>query len=258
MVDQGVVGPKAGLKSRSGRRGVGKGPKLTAPSTSKAKTREGKFDSAPGNQKSAGQHFVQTFLRYQTIGRRRTGRLEIASARIAHGISSGSLDTPHKVWKEYTSIVPDDEEFGEDFRRWSENKSARVRYILAELEKAEFRLSNNGADPEESPLWEEMTLEHIFPRNPGNEWSNELNMFPELREEYLHKLGNLCLLQGQPNKKSSNRGFSFKKEQLYSKSNLTLTSQIAQTFHEWSPASIDDRQKELSKLAIVAWPLPQA
>ena len=61
-------------------------------------------------------HLITLTVRYQTIGRRRTGRLEIASARITHGISSGSLDTPHKVWKEYTSIVPDDEEFGEDFR----------------------------------------------------------------------------------------------------------------------------------------------
>ena len=96
-----------------------------------------------------------------------------------------------------------------------------------------------------------MTLEHIFPRNPGNDWSNELKKFPGLQEEYLHKLGNLCLLQGQPSQqKSSNRGFSFKKEELYSKSNLTLTSQIAQTFHKWDPASIDDRQKELSKLAL--------
>ena len=70
-------------------------------------------------------HLIILTVRYQTIGRRRTGRLEIASARIAHGISRGSLDTPHKVWKEYASIVPDDEEFSEDFRRWSENKSAR-------------------------------------------------------------------------------------------------------------------------------------
>ena len=63
MVDQGVVGPKARLKSRSGRRGVGKGPKLTAPSTNKAKNQEGKPASVPGNQKSAWQHFVQTFPR---------------------------------------------------------------------------------------------------------------------------------------------------------------------------------------------------
>ena len=177
-------------------------------------------------------HLVILTMRYQTIGRRRTGRLEIASARIAHGISKGELNTPHKVWKEYLSIVPNDEEFVEDFVRWSENKPARVRYILAELEKAEYKQSHNGADPEESPLWEELTLEHIFPANPSNEWSDEIKKFPELRQEHLHKLGNLCLLQKKPNKTSSSKAFSFKKEHIYAKSELTLTSHVAQVYFQ--------------------------
>ena len=201
-------------------------------------------------------HLITLTVRYQTIGRRRTGRLEIASARVALGIFEGELNTPHKVWKEYSSIVPSDEEFMEDFGRWSDNKSARVRYILAELEKAEFKQSNNGADPEESPLWEELTLEHIFPVNPGSEWSNELKYFPALRQEYLHKLGNLCLLQKHQNNKLGNRGFSYKKEHLYVESELTLTSQIALTYSQWDPDSIDHRQKQLGSLALIAWPLP--
>ena len=201
-------------------------------------------------------HLVTLTVRYQTIGRRRTGRLEIASARIAYGIFKGEFNTPHKVWKEYSAIVPNDEEFLEDFGRWSENKSARVRFLLAELEKAEFKQSNKGEDPEESPSWEELSLEHIFPVNPGNEWSDEAKEFPELRLEYLHKLGNLCLLHEKPNKISANRAFSFKKENQYAKSTLTLTSRIAETYSKWDPDSIDDRQKQLGGLALVAWPLP--
>ena len=201
-------------------------------------------------------HLIVLTLRYQTIGRRRTGRLEIASARIAHGISKGELNTPHKVWKEYSTIVPNDEEFAEDFGRWSDIKSARVRYILAELERAEFRQSNNGAEPEKSPLWEELTLEHIFPINPSNEWSNTINQFPELQQEYLHRLGNLCLLQKKPNKTSANKAYSFKTQDLYVKSELALTSQIAHKYPNWDPASIEHRQKQLGSLALVAWPLP--
>ena len=201
-------------------------------------------------------HLVILTVRYQTIGRRRTGRLEIASARIAYGISKGELNTPHKVWQEYASIVPNDEEFAEDVGRWSESKAARVRYVLAELETAKFRQRNKGEKPEESPIWEELTLEHIFPKNPGNEWSNEIKKFPELKQEYLYRLGNLCLLQEVPNKKSANRGFSFKKEDLYAKSKLTLTSQIAQEYSNWDPVAIEHRQKRLGKLALLAWPLP--
>ena len=201
-------------------------------------------------------HLVVLIVRYQTIGRRRTGRLEITSARIAHRIFRGELNTPSKVWKEFSSMVPSDKEFVEDFRMWSEDRSYRARYILAELEKAEFKQSNNGANPEESPLWEELTLEHIFPMNPGNEWSNETKEFPELQQEYSHRLGNLCLLHKKPNKIAANKGFSFKKDELYAKSELTLTSQIAQKYCKWDPAAIDARQKTLGQLALVAWPLP--
>ena len=214
----------------------------------------GVFD--PGEMERLLNHLIILTVRYQTIGRRRTGRLEIASARIAHGITKGEFNTPHKVWKEYSSIVPSDEEFTEDFGRWSDNKSARNRYILAELEKAEVKQSNNGADPEESPLWEELTLEHVFPVNANNEWSNEIKASPELKQEYLHRLGNLCLLQVKPNKKSANKGFSFKKEHVYANSKLSLTAQIAETYCRWDPASIDDRQKYLGRLALGAWPLP--
>ena len=201
-------------------------------------------------------HLVVLIVRYQTIGRRRTGRLEIANARVAQGISNGELNTPSKVWNAFSSLVPNDEEFVEDFRTWSEDRSNRTRYILAELEKAEFKKSNYGADPEESPLWEELTLEHVFPVNPSNEWSNEIKAFPELQQEYAHRLGNLCLLHKKPNKVAANKGFSFKTAEIYAKSQLTLTSQIAQQYSNWDPAAIEQRQENLGQLALVAWPLP--
>ena len=201
-------------------------------------------------------HLIVLTVRYQTIGRRRTGLLEIASAKIAHGVFGGELNTPHKVWKQYSQLVPNDKEFLEDFGRWYERKSARARYILAELEKAEFGRSHHGEAPEEVPQWEVLTLEHVFPVNPGNEWSKEMKADPELRQEYVHRLGNLCLLQEEPNKKASGKGFSFKKEHIYAKSKLTLTSQIAQTYDEWNQSSIEDRQEELGQLALRAWPLP--
>ena len=201
-------------------------------------------------------HLVILTVRYQTIGRRRTGRLEISSARVAQAITKGEFDSPRAVWKEYSSIVPDDAEFAEDFGRWTESKSARARYILAELEKAEYKRSNNGREPEEIPAWEELTLEHVLPRSPGDEWASEIQQFPELKEEYIHRLGNLCLLHEKPNRRASDRGFVFKQNDIYFESQLTLTSQIAKSYRRWNPASIDDRQRELSKLALLAWPLP--
>ena len=200
-------------------------------------------------------HLIVLTIRYQTIGKRRTGLLEIASARVAQGVFSGELNTPHKVWQEYSQLVPKDKEFLEDFRRWNERKAARARYVLAELEKAEFRQSHGGACPEEIPPWEELTLEHIFPLSPNNEWSAEMKADPELKQDYVHRLGNLCLLQEKPNRKASGKGFCFKSE-LYAKSKLTLTSQITQGYDEWDRSSIEQRQLKLGELALIAWPLP--
>lgn len=214
------------------------------------------FDTFDANQmERLLNHLIVLTVRYQTVGKRRTGLLEIASARVAKGVFVGDLNTPHKVWNEYAHLLPKDKEFLEDFGRWYERKAARARYVLAELEKAEFRQSHQGAYPEEIPPWEELTLEHVFPLKPGNEWSSEMKEDPELRQEYVHRLGNLCLLQEKSNKKVSGKGFSVKKEQ-YANSKLTLTSHIAQGYDEWDRSSIEQRQEELGQLALVAWPLP--
>ena len=202
-------------------------------------------------------HLIVLTIRYQTVGKRRTGLLEIANAKVAHGVFLGELNTPQQVWTEYSQLVPKDKEFMEDFGRWYERKAPRARYILAELEKAEFRQSHQGAYPEEIPPWEELTLEHVFPVNPGNEWSSEMKADPELRQEYVHRIGNLCLLQESSNKGGSSKGFAFKKEQALGKSKLTLTSGIAQTYDKWDRSSIERRQEELGELALIAWPLPQ-
>ena len=145
----------------------------------------------------------------------------------------------------------------------------RVPHVLQRLDERPrllhgplFRLmsehSHQGAYPEKIPPWEELTLEHVFPVNPGSEWSDEMKADPELREEYVHRLGNLCLLQKKPNKEASGKGFPFKKEQILAKSELTLTSAIGQSHDKWDRASIEHRQEALGNLALIAWPLPQS
>lgn len=212
----------------------------------------------PNEMERLLNHLIILTVRYQTIGKRRTGLLEIASARVARGVFTGELNSPQKVWQEYSPLVPGDDEFLEDFRRLEERKSARCRYILAELEKAEYIQCHPGKYPEKVPLWEELTLEHVFPGNPGNEWSEEMKADPELIQEYVNRLGNLCLLHKKPNKEASNKGFSFKAHQVFANSELTLTSEIAKVYEKWDRSSIEHRQEHLGKLALTAWPLPQA
>jgi hypothetical protein len=198
------------------------------------------------------RHLVTLTVRYQTVGKGRTGLLEIAAARAALGISSGHLKTPQDVWKSLGSLVPSNEDFRAQFCRYSETKPPRARYILAELEVVAYMREHQGKEPELVP-WEELTLEHVFPRSPSGDWSNAISAAPDL-PEYVDRLGNLCLLLDKPGKELGNSGFPTKAKAGYKNSKLKLTSNIARDFGEWTPASIDARQDGLADLAIHAWP----
>lgn len=200
------------------------------------------------------RHLVTLTVRYQTVGKGRTGLLEIAAARAALGISSGQLNTPKRVWASLAALVPTDDDFRADLMRYSDIKPSRARYVLAELEVAAYRKEHNGENPELAPS-EDLTLEHVFPKSPSNEWSSGLSAAPELAEE-VYKLGNLCLLRERPNREMANSGFARKAKAVYSKSRLRLTSRIASDFNEWTVASVNARQEQLAELAVDAWPLP--
>jgi len=200
------------------------------------------------------RHLVTLTVRYQTVGKRRTGLLEIAAARAALGISTGQLNTPKKVWSSLAHLVPGDDDFQRDMMEYSEAKPARARYMLSELENVAYRLEHDGANPEFVPS-EDLTLEHVFPRNPSDAWQDQIRATPQLRDQ-VHRLGNLCLLAERPNREVGSSGFDRKSRAVYGNSNLLLTSRIATDFDAWTPASINHRQDQLSDLAIGTWPLP--
>ncbi len=199
-------------------------------------------------------HLETLIVRYQTIGKGRTGLLEIAGARLARGIANGELQSPARVWHEVAALVPKDDDFRIDMTRYTETKHARARYILAELEATAYR-RNEGRDRELVPATDELNLEHILPRNPGAEWQAELNGDADLRDE-ITKLGNMCLLQERANRALGGKGFAAKKRALYGPSDLLLTKQVAD-YATWTRVAIDDRQARLADLAIETWPLPK-
>ncbi len=208
----------------------------------------------PARMEHLLRHLTTLTVRYQTVGKGRTGLLEIAAARAALGVSAGTLNTPKKVWDSLAKIGLSDDDFRADFMRYAETKQPRARYILGELEAAAFRKDHGGDTPELTP-WEDLTLEHVFPRNPSDEWKDVLAAAPELREE-VHKLGNLCLLAERPNKEIGSAGFLTKANAAFKDSKLRLTSSIAADFTEWTPVSVNERQRRLAELALEAWPRP--
>jgi Protein of unknown function DUF262/Protein of unknown function (DUF1524) len=198
------------------------------------------------------RHLEILTVRYQVVGRGRTGALEIACARVASKIYTGELNTPMKVWKQLASLVSSDVEFEGDFLQFSEANAARAKYLLRELEIAARKERDV---PDELRPSTGLTLEHILPRNPSPSWNPVIAGDSELRSVFLNRMGNLCLMEGRTNLKQGSGGFTEKTPQ-YAMSDLVLTKDVADDFQTWDRKAINARQAKLARLALKAWPLP--
>jgi hypothetical protein len=197
-------------------------------------------------------HLIALTVRYQTVGAGRTGQLETTAAVVARGVAH-EFNSPQKVWTQLRGLLDSDDDFLNDWRRYSETKPPRAHYILDELERALHRSEHPGDEVEIGPV-DELTVEHVLPKNPSNEWQPVVSAEPEIKED-VHKIGNLCLLAGRLNRATGSSGFRAKADAVYAVSKVRLTARIAADFTEWTRASIAARQEQLGHLALLAWPL---
>jgi hypothetical protein len=200
------------------------------------------------------KHLVVLIMRYQLVGRGRTGKLEIQSALVAEGISSEKYKSAKSVWERLSAILPSDDEFVDDFSRYVETKPAQARWILRELEIQKWMDENPGKSLQTTPIADAdlVNLEHILPKNPNQEWKHVISDDSEILSDCLNRLGNLCLL-AKPNNKTEGSGGFVKKSTNYGKSEFLLTKAIAHDYQEWTRDAIEARQRQLSKLALKRW-----
>ncbi len=104
-------------------------------------------------------------------------------------------------------------------------------------------------------------VEHILPQNPtlSSQWAKDFS--EEERERYTHSLANLTLLGGEKNPKASNLDSKDKKK-IYMGEEIKLnkkkpfkvmtcykmTIDIAHNYTEWTPKSLEKREKSLIKI----------
>ncbi|WP_154436200.1 DUF262 domain-containing protein [Helicobacter pylori] len=104
-------------------------------------------------------------------------------------------------------------------------------------------------------------VEHILPQNPdpSSQWVKDFS--EEERERYTHSLANLTLLGGEKNTKASNLDFKDKKK-IYMGEEIKLnkkktframtcydtTKDIAHHYTEWTPKSLEKREKDLMSI----------
>lgn len=127
-------------------------------------------------------------------------------------------------------------------------------YVLLRLDQA---LSTGEA----VYAFKRITVEHVLPQHPseGSQW---LQWFPheELREHYVHRLGNLALLSGYKNSKAQNFDFKTKKDTYFTDEEgstpFPLTSQVLKK-NEWTPEVIEQRQELLMSRLKQLWRLEE-
>ncbi|HTK06770.1 MAG TPA: DUF262 domain-containing HNH endonuclease family protein [Ktedonobacteraceae bacterium] len=126
------------------------------------------------------------------------------------------------------------------------------RYVLLRLDAS---LSEGIATYD----YQTVSVEHILPQRPSidSEWAS---IFPtrEVREKYVHKLGNLLLLSRGKNIRAENYDFEYKKQYYFSTANgispFVLTTQVLR-YQQWTPPIIEQRQVQMVNTAKKLWRL---
>jgi hypothetical protein len=90
-------------------------------------------------------------------------------------------------------------------------------------------------------------VEHIFPQNAGNEWSNRANLEP-----LIWHVGNLTILGKRINNKAQNKSFVDKCKEHYGNSEIRMTRDLLKET-AWDEATIHKRARSLAKVAIQIW-----
>lgn len=197
-------------------------------------------------------------VRYQLIGGGRTGQLEIECARLAQAVFRGEISDAAgtrkvaraaDVFREFKGIYPSDQVFQTTFATATESNNQKAAYVLRWLEREARRREHQAKAAENEPG--ALTLEHVLPKNPGQEWKAALKADPALKEDCTYRLGNLCLLISGENKNIGRAGFNDKKK-VYEMTSIRTTKEIAR-YTDWGRAQIDERQTQQAALAVSVW-----
>ncbi len=163
----------------------------------------------------------------------------------------------NKITQNFREKLKDDHLY-EKHKKSSKNSWLRPILILVEYfmsdEPKPKRIQTN-----------DFHVEHILPQKPtlSSQWAKDFS--EEERERYTHSLANLTLLGGNKNSQASNLDFKDKKK-IYMGEEIRLeirlnkkktfrvmtcykmTIDIAHHYTEWTPKSLEKREKELIKI----------
>ena len=187
-------------------------------------------------------------FRYTVVSGLNTNPLEPVYHHVAKAVIDGQARTPAEVFTLLKPLYVDDARMKQDFAFMVVDTEGHwgklTRYILARLESD---ASGRACDPDTAPG----TIEHVLPENPVDAWEES---FPrESWEESTYSLGNLTLLESPTNRRLGNAVYP-EKLAAYARSGYALTRRIPEFAPEqWTPALLDQRQRQLAERAVHLW-----
>lgn len=188
-------------------------------------------------------------FRYKTVGNAHIGPATSLYLRHSRRIRSGGGYRISNLRSELAALV--DERVPESVFKarlmemnYSERGSNKhIRYFLITLEDY-WKWYEEGAqgipkcrDRTRVYDFSNMTLDHVYPRNPRDE-----DRVPDL-DEVKHKLGNLTIVGGEENDRMRNKAFSEKRE-ILARSSIRLNRDLAEN-NEWTSAHVQTRTNSL-------------
>lgn len=181
------------------------------------------------------------FVRHSVIGGRDSSPLESKVYSLAAELRANKdFDA---VITSIRDLAPDQTDFVKRFKSATVTRLTTARYLLGEIEhvkRATAEVAVERAD--------RVHMEHIYPQTPaGTKWPNH--------SQIINRLGNLTLLGKRLNTSIKNADFATKKEKGYKSSDIVMTKELLD-YEEWTPATIDLRQDELSKWILKVWKFP--
>ena len=158
-----------------------------------------------------------------------------------------------KKLRKTTIAVPNEEEIREGIKKrraYGGKASNLSKFILWEVNS---RLGNQAP-----PRFDDVSLEHIMPRTLSPEWLEYLgDNADEIQIEFGNSLSNLTLVGKDFNSEISNRIYAEKRD-LYKKSTVMITRNLAEKYNEWTEKEINERVDELTSLMVQFFPWENA
>jgi uncharacterized protein with ParB-like and HNH nuclease domain len=167
-------------------------------------------------------------------------------------------DDPLEYIDEYLTTdgrFPSDDQFIRYFIQESFSRSDRTKYILSKIEEDHF--GHGGKEVVESRY--QVHIEHILPERPGKNltklWLEPFKISDDEHDDFKKRIGNLTLLEEDPNISASNRSLE-KKQDYYTEdeTDFEMTHELKNK-DKWDIEEIEERSKRLAEMASKVWSL---